>query len=51
MAGTIYIGLREAELADLRLISEIIIKYKQSSVYYDLYGKDEVYQELLKSYS
>lgn len=45
------LGLGEAELADLRLISEIIIKYKQPSVYYDLYGKDKVYQELLKFYS
>jgi hypothetical protein len=46
-----YMGLGEAELADLELISEIIIKYKQPSVFYDLYGKDKVYQELLKWYT
>jgi hypothetical protein len=47
-----YMSLGDAELADLKLISEIIIKYKQPTRFNDLFDNmDKVYQKLVKFYS
>ena len=43
--------LKEAELADLRLASEMIIKYKQPSEFSISDNLNEVYQAVLKFYS
>lgn len=48
----LYKSLGDAELADLELISKIIIKYKQPELFGDLFdNRDEVYQKLIKFYS
>jgi hypothetical protein len=44
--------LREAELADLKLASEMIFKYKQPAQFSDgCNNPEEVYQKVLKYYS
>ena len=43
--------LKEAELADLRLASEMILNYKQPSKFSVSDSFDEIYQTVLKFYS
>jgi len=48
----LYKSLGDAELADLKLISEIIIKYKQPGLFGDFFdNRNDVYQKLVKFYS